>query len=119
MITGDQRNFRQRIADAFPVFSALLRHRVTYKPLVTAMNATATGSPGKIAVTGILAGDELAFVFDVTTGAVVTSEFVANTVTSTDGRKGTIAEDGYIDNTGGTLTATDNLLVVWLTWENR
>lgn len=113
------RNFRQRLAEAFPVFSALLRNRITYKPLVKMTVVAATGSPGAVAVTGILKGDELAAVIDLTTPADVTSQFTANTYTTPDGREGTVMVDGEINDTGGSVTATDNLLVVWLTWENR
>ncbi len=119
---ADQRNFRERIADAFPVFSSLLTHRVTYKPLVKFAIATGAAA-GQIAVSGILRGDELVSVLAQNTTSYllsdVTSEFVANTITTTYNGQGTIAADGYIDNTGGTTTSGSNLLVVWLTWENR
>jgi len=53
-------------------------------------------------VTGILTGDTLVGVIDVTTPAALTSEF-------------TVSDDDEIDNTGGTNTTGKNLLVTWTT----
>jgi len=75
------------------------------------------GSAGAIAVAGILKGDELIAVFrSVATDATwstVTSEFRPQT------NNGIVLKDGYIDNTGGTDTSGDKLLVIWVPWEDR
>lgn len=125
------KNFRERLKLAFPVFTDFLGlNRVTYKPMVRTTIATG-GAAGAIAVTGILKGDELVSVLQVAQSGsspyAVTitdqySQFLTNTLTITDGLggiKGVIAEDGYINNTGGESTSGDTLIVTWLTWENR
>lgn len=110
-------NFRARLIRSFPIFRAMLSRRVTYKPLVK--QALVAGAvAGAVAVTGILKGDELVSAIDLTTPADRTAEFVKNTVTI-GGLKGCVAVDGYINNTGGTTTATHNVLVTWLSWEDR
>lgn len=121
------RNFRERLGAAFPIWSRLLKKRTTYKPLLN-VGVAAGAAAGAIAVTDsasneILAGDQLVAVlmqsgtspYAITN---VTAEFFANTVT-VNNRAGTIAVDGYINNTGGTTTAGNVLIVYWLSWEDR
>lgn len=120
-------NFRERIAAAFPVWSRMLKKRVTYKPLIN-VGVAAGAAAGKIAVTDsasnqILKGDQLIAVLQqsgTTPFAItnVTANFFANTIT-VNNRQGTIAEDGYIDNTGGSSTSGNVLVVIWMTWEDR
>ena len=63
----------------------------------------AGGGAGDITVTGIKVGDKLNLVYNVTDHAVLTSEF-------------TITDDDTINNTGGTATTGDDLLVAY--WDN-
>lgn len=59
------------------------------------------GTAGALTVSGILTTDILLAVIDLTSEADLTSEF---SITATD----------TIDNSGGTNTTGDNLLVLWL-----
>ena len=69
------------------------------KGFVKAIGA-AGGAAGDISVTGILQGDHLVCVYNVTDTADLTSEF-------------SITADGTVNNTGGTATTGDSLLVIW------
>lgn len=60
----------------------------------------AGGAAGNLTVTGILAGDVLVLVQDLTTGLNLETEF-------------TITADNTINNTGGTSTAGHATIVVW------
>ena len=70
---------------------------------------------GAVAVPDIRAGDQLVSVMEsAVTSALLTdrtAEFVANCDPGW-----IIKADGYIDNTIGTATDTDKLLVTWLSW---
>lgn len=92
--------FKNRLIRAFPVWKQLLRRS---KPLVQMSTATG-GAAGNITLTGIKADDELCGVVNLADGVDLSSEF-------------SIIGDDTIDNTGGTSTAADRLLVVWLTWD--
>jgi hypothetical protein len=60
------------------------------------------GAAGAITVTGIGAGDSLVSVLNLTDSADLTDEF-------------TVSDDDEIDNTGGTATTGDTLLVTYIT----
>lgn len=100
---GDLTNFKNRLIRAFPVWRDILR-RAT--PFVRQTGITG-GSAGAHTVSGIKIGDEIVSVIEVTTSTAAlvdrTSEF-------------SITADNTIDNTGGTDTSSDGLLVTWLSW---
>ena len=104
-------NYKERIERAYPVFKEMLQRPTPFFRQVL----VAGGAAGKIAVADIKKGDQLVSVMEsAATSAVLTdrtSEFVANT---DDGW--IIREDGNIDNTGGTDTTGDSLLVAWVSW---
>lgn len=104
-------NFKARLQRAFPVWRQLLKRST---PFVRQQFVTG-GTAGKIAVSNIKKNDQLVSVLsqDDSTYALseVTSQFVANTNSGQ-----LIVEDGYIDNTGGSSTASTHLLVTWLAW---
>ena len=95
-------NFKDRLIIAFPVFSGLLKRT---KTLV--MNVgIAGGSAGDHTVADIKIGDQLISVMHHSTASLsadLTSEF-------------TISADGVINNTGGTDTSSDFLVVTWMSW---
>ena len=100
-------SFRDRLIQSSPVWSELMQRS---KALV--QNALVTGATaGIVAVANIQKGDELVSVINLTDGADVTAEFKA-----TDDGDNLITRAGFIDNTGGSTTATDDLLVSWLAW---
>lgn len=102
--------FKERLQRAFPVWRQMLKKSTPF----IMQKAVAGGAAGAIAVTGIKKGDQLIGVMHDTSGAVIadlTSEFVAN---CDPGQL--IKVDGYIDNTGGTATTSDILIVTWLAW---
>ena len=108
-------NYRERLKRSDPVFFDMLNRKT--KRLLKVLTITG-GSAGAHAVTGILKGDELVSVLHFTPGgsatlATLTSEFIACT------DDGIVRLDGYIDNTGGTDTSGDTLVVTWIPWENR
>jgi hypothetical protein len=92
-------NFKDRLISAFPVFSQMLRRKT---PIVrTAI--VAGGAAGALTCSGVKVGDELFTVVNLTDGTDVLSEF-------------SISADGEIDNTGGTATTGDTVLVQWIAW---
>ena len=107
-------NFMERLKRSDPVWNDMLS-RTTKRFLKQAI--VNGGSAGPIAVTGILHGDELVSVIESSqTDAIPTdrtAEFLVNT------NDGIIAVDGYVDNTGGTATDNDLLIVTWICWEDR
>lgn len=72
----------------------------TFLPTTRKYAMAAGGAAGAITVTGIRPEDELVAVLNVTDGGNLTSEF-------------TITADNTIDNTGGTATTGDFLLVIY------
>lgn len=101
-------SFRARLINSFPVFSQWLgKSTPPIRKLVVS-----GGAAGEIAVTGIQAGDQLVSVIHFTPSSAMadlTSEFVANTADDQ-----IITTDGVIDNTGGTATTGDQLIVTWI-----
>ena len=106
-------SFRERLVRAFPIFSEMLSERDT--PLVRS-ELVSGGVAGPIAVSAIKAGDQLVAVYEsAATTAVLTSRTAEFVEGNTD--KGwTVRNDGFIDNTGGTDTTGDSLLVFWIAW---
>jgi len=104
-------NLKDRMVNAGPIWRRIVKRKDTFIRLLPVAGSTA----GSFAVAGILAGDKLISVIEVTTssGALVdrTTEFGGN---------GKIVDaDGVIDNTGGTDTSSDALLVLWEAYEER
>lgn len=103
-------NYRERLIRAFPVWKQFLKRPTPmFRQLVVD-----GGAAGPIAVAGIKAGDQLCSVSHYTPAtslADITAEFVLNTDPGQ-----IIRVDGYIDNTDGTATTSDNLLVAWISW---
>ena len=94
--------FKDRIIIAFPAFSGLFKRT---KALV--MNkGIAGGTAGNHTVADIKIGDQLISVIHhsvASLSADLTSEF-------------TISADAVINNTGGTDTSSDFLVVTWMSW---
>ena len=103
-------SYKDRLERGFPVFSeALSRSTPLFRQALVD-----GGAAGAIAVADIKAGDQIVGVMHDTTGAILadlTSEFVANADAGW-----LVRTDGYIDNTGGTATTGDKLLVTWIAW---
>jgi hypothetical protein len=103
-------NFMDRIIRAIPVWKEVLKKPTPF----VRMLAVAGGAAGAIAVTGIKAGDQLCGVLHYTAAtslADISAEFILNTDAGQ-----IIQSDGEINNTGGTATTGDVLVVVWLSW---
>lgn len=121
-------SFKDRIINAFPVFSGLFKNQNLFATTVVAGAAAGDltvsgvknrddvvsvvalpeqaqalvsgGAAGDITVTGITTDDNLLMVLNVTDAADLTSEF---SITAAD----------TINNTAGTATTGDLLLVIW------
>lgn len=100
-------NYRDRLMSSSSVWNDLMKRK---KPLVqnTIIDG---GAAGLLTVTGILFGDELVSVLNLTDNDDITSEFKFN-----DTFDGLNAQDGKINNAGGSATTGDKLLVSWLAW---
>lgn len=100
-------SFKDRLKKAFPVFKEMFSRT---KPMVM-QQLVAGAAAGKIAVSKIKKGDQIVGVIESATSTAIltdrTDEFVVE-----------VGDDGYIDNTGGTDTTSDSLLVTWLSWGN-
>lgn len=104
-------NLKDRMLRAGPIWGRIVKRRDSFIRLFPVAGSTA----GSFAITGIKAGDKLISVIEVTTSSAAlvdrTAEFGGN---------GKIIDaDGVIDNTGGTDTSTDALLVLWEAYEER
>lgn len=75
-------------------------HQETFFLTTSRFDGIIGGAAGNHTVTGIKVGDVLKAVLDLTDGVDLTSEF---TISATD----------TINNTGGTVTTADLILVVW------
>lgn len=104
-------SFKERIENAHPAWSQLLKRST---PMVR-QALVAGGAAGEIAVTGIQKGDQLVAVIESATSSAVLTDRSAEFIANTDEGQ-LIRKDGYIDNTGGTATTNDNLLVTWIAW---
>jgi hypothetical protein len=102
-------SFKERLQKAFPVWRQMLKRNTPF----VRQTSVAGGAAGVIAVADIKKGDQLVSVIESASGVLTdrTSEFVANT---NDGQL--IVNDAEIDNTGGTATTGDSLLVTWIAW---
>lgn len=104
-------SFKDRIERAIPVWRQILRRPTPFvrQALVSG------GGAGEIAVTDIRKGDQLVAVIESATSSAAltdrTDEFTANTDSGQ-----LVRRDGYIDNTDGTATTGDDLLVTWIAW---
>lgn len=98
---------KDRMRRASPIWRRIVKRAfgVEDKGFVMAEGATGAAA-GDVTVTGIKANDHLVGVFNFDDGADLTSEF-------------SITGDGTINNTGGTSTATDNLLVIWEAFDDE
>lgn len=104
-------SYKERLERSYPVMKELFQRDTPF----IRQTLVAGGIAGKIAVSDIKKGDQIVSVMEsAATSAVLTdrtSEFVANT------DKGWIVrENGNIDNTGGTDTTGDSLIVTWIAW---
>jgi len=107
----NEMSFKERIQRAIPIWRQMLE-----RPTPFVRQAPIDGSTaGIFTVADIKKGDQLVSVIEVTTttAALVdrTAEFVLNT---DEGQL--IRVDAEIDNTGGTDTSGDALIVTWLAW---
>lgn len=111
-------NLKDRMQRAGPIWKRIVRRTDSF----TRVAAITGGAAGAHTVTGIRAGDKLIGVLHYTPGgsstmADLTSEFIGST--SVTGNGAIIAVDNQIDNTGGTSTASDTLIVFWEAYEER
>jgi hypothetical protein len=97
-------NFKDRLIRAFPVWRDILKRTTPF----VRQTSIAGGSAGAHTVTDIKVQDQLISVLEVATSTAavtdLTSEF-------------SISADATIDNTGGTDTSSDSLIVTWLAWD--
>jgi hypothetical protein len=107
-------NYRERLMRSNPVFFDMLSRKT--KRFFTTVIANG-GTAGAHAVTGILKGDELISVIESSQTNAIPTDRTAEFIACTD--NGIVRLDGYVDNTGGTDTSNDLLIVTWITWENR
>lgn len=94
--------FKDRIIKAFPVFSGLFKRSKT----LVMSKGIAGGTAGNHTVADIAVGDQLVSVIHHSVASIsadLTSEF-------------TITAAGVINNTGGTDTSADFLVVTWMSW---
>jgi hypothetical protein len=102
---------KDRMTKADPIWRRIIRRAfgIENKGII-GQQAIAGGAAGNLAVSRIRANDHLVSVIEVTvtTAALVdrTSEF-------------SIIADGVIDNTGGTATTGDCLLVTWEAFDDE
>lgn len=80
-----------------PIFNIILQYGLVGQQLVDGAVA------GNLAVSKIHKGDKLVSVIDISDGEDLTDEF-------------TIVSDGVINNTGGTSSNTNDVLVTWEKW---
>ena len=98
-------NYKDRLINALPIFSGMLKRS---QPIVMTQGVSG-GVAGNIAVSKIHKDDQLVSVIHHTAGALpadLTDEF-------------SVGATGYINNTGGTATSSDFLVVTWLSWGRR
>jgi len=92
-------SYKAKLRIAFPVFSKMLA-----RPTPLVRQAIVAGAvAGDVTVAAIKKGDELVSVLNMTDLTDVTSEF-------------TIPDNGKVNNTGGTTTATKKVMVTWMAW---
>lgn len=95
-------NFKDRLITAFPVFSGLLKRTKT----LVMSKGIAGGTAGDHTVANIAIGDQIVSVMHHSVASIsadLTGEF-------------TISADGIINNTGGTDTSADFIIVTWMSW---
>lgn len=102
---------------AGPIWKRIIKRTDTF----IRQAAIAGGGAGAHTVTGIKVGDKLVSVIEVTTSSAAladrTSEFIGKN--GILGNGAIMTKDNVIDNTGGTDTTGDALLVTWEAYEER
>lgn len=106
--------FLERIQQAFPVFSSLFGRPTPFirQQLVAGADAA---TPGIVSVSGIKKGDQLVGVIQFIVASNNPMDLTAQFVTNTD-PQWRVRDDGEIDNTGGTGTTGNMVLVTWMSW---
>lgn len=107
-------NYLERLKRSDPVWNDMLSRKT--KRILQAKLVDGGGA-GEIAVAGILKGDELVAVIESADTTALLTDRTSEFLTNTD--NGIVRKDGYIDNTGGTATTSDKLIVIWIPWEDR
>lgn len=92
-------SLKTRLLKAFPVLSKVFGRP---KPFVRQVIVTGAAA-GNVTVTDIKKVDEIVSVLNLTNLTDMTSEF-------------RVLADGAINNSGGTSTATNRVMVTWLSW---
>jgi hypothetical protein len=120
-------DYKSRIMAAFPVFSKLFKNPFIKTAII------AGGAAGNLSVTGIKVGDEISSIIsvggnsqtlatgaaagDITVTGILADDVLKSVINLTDGTdvtsEFTVTADDTINNTGGTATTGDTLLVVW------
>ena len=109
-------SLRDRMQRSDPMWRKLVERSDTMFRVLLVSGGTA----GDHTVTGIREGDKLVSVLHYTPAtsfADLTSEFIGKDATTGNGA--IIAADDTINNTGGTDTSSDQLLVVWEAYDVR
>lgn len=101
-------SFRDRLIRGVPVWRRIVERSTGF----FRQTAVSGGAAGVIVVADIKKGDRLISVIEVaaTSAALAdrTAEFLAN-----EAADGIVTQDGQINNTGGTATTGDGLIVAW------
>jgi hypothetical protein len=99
-------NYRDKLMSS-PIWKELMD-----RPTPLVRNKLVNGSSaGYVSVEDIREGDELISVIDLTNLVDYTEEFKNN-----DNADNLNAQDGFVNNNGGTSTSDKKLLVSWLSW---
>ena len=107
---------RSRMLRSGPMWRKLVERSDTMIRSVLVAGSTA----GFITCAGVKQNDKLVAVFHYTAGATLadlTSEFLGKT--DVTGNGAVIQSDDQVNNTGGTDTSGDQLLVVWEAYDER
>ncbi len=104
-------SFKERLARAVPVWRQMTERSTPFirQALVDG------GAAGEIAVADIKKGDQIVGVMESADSTSVLTDLTAEFVANTD-PGWLVRKDGAIDNTGGTATTNDSLLVTWIAW---
>lgn len=107
---------KDRMRRAGPIWKRIVKRSDTS----VRMSLITGGAAGAHTVAGIRRGDKLIGVLHYTPAATLadlTSEFLGSTARTGNGA--VIAVDNQVDNTGGTATVGDNLVVLWEAYDER
>ena len=97
----NMRDAKERLKRAFPIFSRLFR---TGRPPLVTVGVITGGAAGSHTLAAIRPKDEIISVINLNDAVDLTSEF-------------SITGSGTIDNTGGTATTGDQLMIHYFTWD--